>query len=650
MATSSNIGNDRQDINLSPDGGYTDLLIAIDDKVSEDLAIIDKLQAYFSEASKVLLTATNNRLYFKNFTVVVPESWTYNSTWLQYCKYKPAKDETVKRARVVVAEANLAYGDEPYTLQPGGCGQEGDFIHLTPDYLTKKPTSDKKYKPRKRIVKEFGKLKWGLFDENVSVNDTKTSKFYLKEGSLIPQGCVEDVFFGFQDLSDCDLSFLPPPPPCDFVVSSVQGSASLLAFEYEDSVKGFCTDNETEAIHNVLASNLQNANCQGRSAWNVMSELNDFAENYQISRNSTDLPDPQFRIVRTQPVSTLTTTIPTSTRARTTTSATTRTTTTSATTTETSKITAESTVSPATVITSTSTVLSTTTVSTATASSTVTSSSGYITGEVAQCSQDIVCICVDISPSMLIGNRITTMYEAVQLYILNTLRNGTAVGIVSFYDSVTLNADMTEITSDTVRESLKASVPIVTLDGTNVAAGINECQRILTQYTGGDISNTRILLHSDGAVNIKDSISKIISEGVTLDTVLFGQGGYLTNQAQKTGGKEYLASDTRGQVGLLAFYEETASRSCQTESIAALINNDAIVIPFGEVTYAGRVYFDVTIGLNTKMVFKYDSKVEIDIVTDLIVTVSENTNLQTTIVVIEGQLVSYKATKNMPNF
>ena len=39
-------------------------------------------------------------------------------------------------ARVVIGQSNPAWGDIPYTLQPGLCGQEGDYIHVTPDYIT----------------------------------------------------------------------------------------------------------------------------------------------------------------------------------------------------------------------------------------------------------------------------------------------------------------------------------------------------------------------------------------------------------------------------------------------------------------------------------------------------------------------------------
>ena len=34
-----------------------------------------------------------------------------------------------------VAPAGSAHGDVPYTIQSGLCGQSGEYIHMTPDYL-----------------------------------------------------------------------------------------------------------------------------------------------------------------------------------------------------------------------------------------------------------------------------------------------------------------------------------------------------------------------------------------------------------------------------------------------------------------------------------------------------------------------------------
>ena len=47
LATGSNIGSTRQDIQLSDDGGYTDVLIAIHDSVSEDRSILQAIKVSY---------------------------------------------------------------------------------------------------------------------------------------------------------------------------------------------------------------------------------------------------------------------------------------------------------------------------------------------------------------------------------------------------------------------------------------------------------------------------------------------------------------------------------------------------------------------------------------------------------------------------
>jgi len=41
----------------------------------------------------------------------------------------------IKDAEVQIDRPNAQYGDEPYTVQLGGCGDPGYYIHLTPNYL-----------------------------------------------------------------------------------------------------------------------------------------------------------------------------------------------------------------------------------------------------------------------------------------------------------------------------------------------------------------------------------------------------------------------------------------------------------------------------------------------------------------------------------
>ena len=43
--------------------------------------------------------------------------------------------ETFERARILVADGFGENPNEPYTRQPGACGEEGDFTHVTPKFL-----------------------------------------------------------------------------------------------------------------------------------------------------------------------------------------------------------------------------------------------------------------------------------------------------------------------------------------------------------------------------------------------------------------------------------------------------------------------------------------------------------------------------------
>ena len=75
-------------------------------------------------------------------------------------------------------------------------------------------------------------------------------------------------------------------------------------------------------------------------------------------------------------------------------------------------------------------------------------------------------------------NRIGIMSESVQSYILNYLRDGTAVGIVSFNTAATTNAPMTELTGSAVRSDLASKVPTVADGGTGIAHGLQRCQSV----------------------------------------------------------------------------------------------------------------------------------------------------------------------------
>lgn len=90
-------------------------------------------------ASPALFQATKRRAYFRNITILVPKTWERQPT------YKPAGRESFDTANVIIDKINPDYGDTPYVKQVRGCGQSGEFMHLTPTFVKNRILTTTKY-------------------------------------------------------------------------------------------------------------------------------------------------------------------------------------------------------------------------------------------------------------------------------------------------------------------------------------------------------------------------------------------------------------------------------------------------------------------------------------------------------------------------
>ncbi|KAJ1171271.1 hypothetical protein NDU88_003136 [Pleurodeles waltl] len=139
--------------------GYENLVIAINPGIPEDGKIINNIKDMMTDASAYLFSATQRRAYFRNITILIP------LTWVRDPSYSRVKTESFDKADVIIADPFLKYGDDPYTLQYGGCGEPGKYIHFTPNFVTDDSLLTV-YGPRGRVfVHEWAHLRWGVFDE-----------------------------------------------------------------------------------------------------------------------------------------------------------------------------------------------------------------------------------------------------------------------------------------------------------------------------------------------------------------------------------------------------------------------------------------------------------------------------------------------------
>jgi hypothetical protein len=113
------------------DNGYKGLVIAIGDYVREDSSLIDHIMAVMTNASAYMFTATRYRAYFKDITILVPQTWGYSSS------YKDATHETFDDAEIRVDEPATP-GDHAAYVRGSAlvCGMPGLYMHVTPHRLT----------------------------------------------------------------------------------------------------------------------------------------------------------------------------------------------------------------------------------------------------------------------------------------------------------------------------------------------------------------------------------------------------------------------------------------------------------------------------------------------------------------------------------
>ncbi|XP_069593611.1 calcium-activated chloride channel regulator 4A-like [Ranitomeya imitator] len=274
-------------------GGYEDIVIAINPNVKEDLEIIENIKDMVKEATGFLFDATGKRLYIRSVKILVPHSWSENN-------YTRPTTETYNKADIIIAEPTLKYADDPYTQQYGRCGEQGSFIHFTPNFITNDSLISV-YGPRGRVfVHEWAHLRWGVFDE-YSLDDP----FYLAANHKVEATrCSVDIFG--QNLiqkcqgNSCSVSGCNFDPitmlyeeGCVFVPEQSQFvSESLMYIQALPDVTKFC-----DAItHNIEAPNLQNLQCNHRSTWDVIKSSADINSTHPTP--DLTIPVPTFTLLQ----------------------------------------------------------------------------------------------------------------------------------------------------------------------------------------------------------------------------------------------------------------------------------------------------------------------------------------------------------------
>ncbi|KAJ6651679.1 hypothetical protein lerEdw1_020724 [Lerista edwardsae] len=263
-------------------GGFEDIVIAINPEHPEDQKIVDSIKDMIEEASTYLFKATQNRFYFKTAKIVIPLKWTAKP------EYKRLTIESYEKADVIVADPYLKHGHQPYTLQYGGCGERGRYIHFTPYFLTN-DNSVELYGPRGKVfVHEWAHLRWGVFDEYnydapfyVTGNKkVEATRFDVICSAAVTGENLVQVSPGKTRKCKIDHQTGRYETGCQFVPARKQhATASIMYMQNLHSMIQFCN----QSNHNIQATNMQNKQCNYRSTWEVIMDSADFASSSPIA-------------------------------------------------------------------------------------------------------------------------------------------------------------------------------------------------------------------------------------------------------------------------------------------------------------------------------------------------------------------------------
>nr|XP_060628644.1 calcium-activated chloride channel regulator 1-like [Anolis sagrei ordinatus] len=259
-------------------GGFENVIIAINPGIPEDTKIIDNIKDMVQEASSYLFSATQQRFYFKSVKIIIPLTWTPKP------EYKRVTTESYDKAHVIVADPFLKYGDDPYTLQYGGCGEPGRYVHFTSNFLTNDSMHDV-YGPRgKVLVHEWAHLRWGVFDEYNNDAPFYTTGVNQAEATRCSAAITGQYIFRLNTgaTRKCKFEYRTQlyEPGCQFIPDKTQtSSASIMYMQSVSSVTQFCDKNS----HNIKATNMQNKQCNFRSTWEVITDSSDYASSSPIN-------------------------------------------------------------------------------------------------------------------------------------------------------------------------------------------------------------------------------------------------------------------------------------------------------------------------------------------------------------------------------
>jgi len=213
------------------DGAYSGVMIQVDENlpIENCREILMNLEEVVNASSSQFHNLTSGQAWIRDVTVILPETW--KKAACQPGRKIVTVQDNIQKADIVITENNSVLGEAPWTLQPKGCGFQGEQINIPRNFLVF--NNSELSKRSEKIAKEWAKYQYGVFEESGFSHD-------------------------------------PIYPP-----SYTEGNQTAVNTGCEGTVGLFCP---RDGAYNKYAPTKQNVLCGGRSAWQTIYDSHDLRE------------------------------------------------------------------------------------------------------------------------------------------------------------------------------------------------------------------------------------------------------------------------------------------------------------------------------------------------------------------------------------
>ncbi|XP_052781793.1 LOW QUALITY PROTEIN: calcium-activated chloride channel regulator 1-like [Mya arenaria] len=286
---------------------FKNVVVAVHDSIAEDGSLIDKIKDEMTEASKYIYKATRQQAYFKEITILLP------NTWSSHASYGQATSETIQLADVIITDPIRGKRSLPQARSYEGCGKQGVHVLLTKEFFDNPSYEPYRNNSAKYFVHAFAQFRWGVFQE---YSEEGEEVFYISFNSGYPEA-IKCVYYlrGLIERNNAAVT-----TPC-YITNSLdpvtglyekdciwspyptrqRAKASIMDHQYITAIETFCDDDKADymTVHNYEAPSKHNRLCEHRSTWDIVSNTDDFKDGKNPLVGLTDsLLTPTFKVVR----------------------------------------------------------------------------------------------------------------------------------------------------------------------------------------------------------------------------------------------------------------------------------------------------------------------------------------------------------------